>query len=1113
MDKRTRTRLIFNLVRGSLAFIVIMAQLASVKPIMAQTATPTPTLWYIDKEFTWVESSGQRSSTYSGPANNIWVGVTIVTSTVNGVINSGGCYNGFYDARNGESLSSSVYHTLESTTTINYYRLPQWAYQQTSYATEAALLSAVGRSGATTQYSSVWTSTSNPYTFQFGQNVTNGACDNKTSYILARFWFYGAAPTTPTPTATPECDTSLIRCKLRHYWPMDETTTGDDRLDHIGGATLQAANVAGTENSKYGFGAAQLSTGQYMYSESTPETLSPRAAGWSIAGWFRPQGTPSAKALVLKTDEYTLSLTSDSKVQFVAGSTTITSVDPVTYDAWHLITVIYDGSAWTFQLDAQSAITTNGSAAAVTNAPITYGGYNNSGTLTGNYSGRLDEWSIWERAITQDQRNQLWNNGEGCFYPWIGNCNSTPGDTLLDGGMEQYPGSSGWAILSGGTFGTRINRNTVIGWLQFFTIGPSKCGDGYHQLRTDVQTVQDQQIGQNFSWSGGDFYWKVASRGQRALIGTISPNLQPRAYVYLLDTQTQVEYILIDDPTTAPQTGEWKTNGGQITSLPTSTYRIVLGSYDGASVFYDDVAIGNGPLDEACTEKLEPSPTPTPSATTFVTATLQSGISTVTNTPGPSPTPSSLLLSNCGFEVANHAGWVLNAQSYIANAGGPIGPMYLVAQSNPPGAYQTIFVNADKSLYFTAYVKSYAQIRLVNTSDSRTVSVYSDYTTSWVQIKRMVSVPAGYWRVELNASSLYAAGNFDGVDVSANGYTQPSNFCINTPTAGPTSFVTPSFTPTRTTTPVRTNTPVIYTVTPMPSRTPYGTPGGPEGPWTATPNLTSTAIANITATWVATTTGTPTVDASQPKATDDNSGSWNGGDPPPNPFDGTPVPSVVATWTTGDPVPGDGPPGFWIPGDGGTDYIFVECQRPVNPWSIAWWIDYERCLLFAFVSWGPQQQSTAVNIPQMFNTYEPFGTMNEVRSGIISMRTEVASYRNNSGYAGVNDSIDPSNILQGQTYDPWATGQQLRLGESGTGITSGAYTEYCSSRLSSELSGNLAKGACFALNVMRNIGLLPWVQFLINILAIGQLIWSAFAIVGIYTVHRSATPVQTKEED
>jgi len=351
-----------------------------------------------------------------------------------------------------------------------------------------------------------------------------------------------------------------------------------------------------------------------------------------------------------------------------------------------------------------------------------------------------------------------------------------------------------------------------------------------------------------------------------------------------------------------------------------------------------------------------------------------------------------------------------------------------------------------------------------------------------------------------------------------------------TPTIAPTSSPTPTITPTGTiVTPTPTTPPPGGTATNVPTITitrtqlPSVTPRATSSPWpssTAIPSLTPHTPAATRTPYYSTATVGPTstiVPSSIPTATPENYMP-----PPPDsnpplyvPPIGTPAPeSTPEEWTEnpGVFVPG-GPGGPGSPGEGSW---FIACDRPTNPLSLAWWLDYERCMIMSFVSWGPSQQATAQSIPAMFSTYEPFGTMAEVKDGMVVLRTQVAGISGEIGYSGANDPIDPNHVLTEGSSDPWADGASLNLGSQASGITTGAYTNYCSHRLSSQLSGNLAKGACFALNVLKNVGVFPWVQFGINIASVISIVVAALRIVGLagsVAVYQAQTAADKIEEE
>lgn len=214
---------------------------------------------------------------------------------------------------------------------------------------------------------------------------------------------------------------------------------------------------------------------------------------------------------------------------------------------------------------------------------------------------------------------------------------------------------------------------------------------------------------------------------------------------------------------------------------------------------------------------------------------------------------------------------------------------------------------------------------------------------------------------------------------------------------------------------------------------------------------------------------------------------------------GVVLPSVTANPTNSQSTPnpdlppitkGDGPIGF--SGDS-----TVDCMRPSNWFSVAWWLDYERCQVISFITFGPDQRSTAVAIPSIFDRYEPFGTAKEVAEGIVSVRTEVASYEwNASGAAaGVNDSINPLQPLKGGSTcsDPW--NGNLNLGAD-CGNPVATWNDGCSAKIQPYMPGALANGTCFVFGLTRNIGMLPWLQFFINIAALLMPIRTAFTIIG-----------------
>lgn len=186
----------------------------------------------------------------------------------------------------------------------------------------------------------------------------------------------------------------------------------------------------------------------------------------------------------------------------------------------------------------------------------------------------------------------------------------------------------------------------------------------------------------------------------------------------------------------------------------------------------------------------------------------------------------------------------------------------------------------------------------------------------------------------------------------------------------------------------------------------------------------------------------------------------------------------------------------------------LNCPKPANAWSLAAWLDYERCVLEEYVWWGPGQQATAQAIPTLFAGKEPFYTIGQVRSIVGGMQTEVATVQwGNTGMSGVNDPIntDPRYILKqlnpGQN-DPWSgVGKfTINLGSSNPAITT-----YCSNQLSGFFSKYLGDGLCYVLNLAMAIGYLPWVQLLVNLLAILGIVKQALGLIGYFSGNGKGT--------
>jgi hypothetical protein len=125
----------------------------------------------------------------------------------------------------------------------------------------------------------------------------------------------------------------------------------------------------------------------------------------------------------------------------VTGSTTLST------NTWYFVAVTIDGSGnATLYVNASSvAGPTNGrSAFTQSTGNDTIGAYYSAGSLTGYFSGRIDEVAVWTRALSQSEITSLYNSGSGNQYSFGDQTNY----------LTQWQNGSGTALAYVNTSGT-----------------------------------------------------------------------------------------------------------------------------------------------------------------------------------------------------------------------------------------------------------------------------------------------------------------------------------------------------------------------------------------------------------------------------------------------------------------------------------------------------------------------------------------------------------------------------------------------------------------------------------------------------------------------------------
>lgn len=215
---------------------------------------------------------------------------------------------------------------------------------------------------------------------------------------------------------------------LAHYWKMDEAT-GVQREDslhtfHVWALVGGPTQVAG----KSGNG-TQVSPGNYIRNSFTADLFSPSFRALTMTFWVNPasytesgSGSPIliASSIASGFDVAKQQASTNIQLKPYGGGTTVNLGSVLNAGSgWHFVAVMYDGGGGccgvvTAQVD-------NGAIFQVTPEQI-YGDNSNSmffGYIAGNsMTGVVDEVGVWTRVLTLAERQDLWNSGNGHFYPF-----------------------------------------------------------------------------------------------------------------------------------------------------------------------------------------------------------------------------------------------------------------------------------------------------------------------------------------------------------------------------------------------------------------------------------------------------------------------------------------------------------------------------------------------------------------------------------------------------------------------------------------------------------------------------------------------------------------------
>lgn len=236
---------------------------------------------------------------------------------------------------------------------------------------------------------------------------------------------------TSTPTAT-EVPPTLLN-DLISYWNFDEEN--GTRLDASGSNDLTDNNTVEYASGKIENAASFNSGAHEFLSHDDNEELSTGETDFTIAVWVYFTDLSEHRTIVNKADnssenEYHLIYDNDAhKIRFYAydGSWKYAS-DPTTIstDTWYHIVAWYDESKQEIAVSVNDSVPgTQSLSSAIedSSAPFKVG-VRYTGQLY--MQGYIDELGFWKRVLTDTERSQLYNDGDGLTYPFTQSAPPSP---------------------------------------------------------------------------------------------------------------------------------------------------------------------------------------------------------------------------------------------------------------------------------------------------------------------------------------------------------------------------------------------------------------------------------------------------------------------------------------------------------------------------------------------------------------------------------------------------------------------------------------------------------------------------------------------------------------
>jgi parallel beta-helix repeat protein len=221
----------------------------------------------------------------------------------------------------------------------------------------------------------------------------------------------------------------LLQDSLRGYWTLDELS--GDRRDTAKATHLTASSVD-LAPGRVSIAAEFPSAGALTASDNA--NLSFEDQSFTIAGWIYPYDDGAANRYILSKAttnaipgiEYRFQRITSTNVLRVGvcdgvDLTELSSADAAADSTWTFFVAWFDADRDELAVQLNNGTVTR-STALLTHGPEdttgTFGIGTVPGTTTTSFRGIIDEVGVWARVLTPDERDTLYNSGNGLAYPW-----------------------------------------------------------------------------------------------------------------------------------------------------------------------------------------------------------------------------------------------------------------------------------------------------------------------------------------------------------------------------------------------------------------------------------------------------------------------------------------------------------------------------------------------------------------------------------------------------------------------------------------------------------------------------------------------------------------------